>query len=71
MISVSFVSVLLPLYTLVTTMCGVTSKTYRPSAAAPNWPRFFICKLCLTQRKEPCIQCYNHTDILFTVHNVS
>ena len=34
MISVSFVSVLLPLHTLVTTMCGVASKTYRPSAAA-------------------------------------
>ena len=29
MISVSFVSVLLPLHTLVTTMCGVASKTYR------------------------------------------
>ena len=29
MISVSFVSVLLPLHTLVTTMCGVASKTYQ------------------------------------------
>ena len=51
MISVSFVSLLLPLHTLVATMCGVARKTYRPSAAAPNWPRFFICKLCLAQEE--------------------
>ena len=48
MISVSFVSVLLPLYTLVTTMCGVASKN-RPSAAAPNWQNWLLLHLRITK----------------------